>query len=582
MALKDLLELSSQGSNGKQGLSEERVFAQLDNLRHLISFYREYPDLLIDFMKGENSTFNFYFYQRIFIRVVMRHRYVYATFPRAYSKSFLSMMVLMLRCILFPGSQLFVTTGGKEQAASITVAKIEEICRLLPGLNNEINWSRGASKKSKNDAEYIFKNGSKIDILAAKESSRGQRRHGGLMEECVLIDQTALNEIVIPTTNIDRRLADGSMDRREVVNKSQIYITTAGWKNSFAYQKLIELLIRSIIEPDEVMIMGGTYITPITEGLLDENFVDQLKLDGTYNEDSFDREYRSKWSGDVENAFFSSEKFDKHRVLLQPEYEYSGRSSKSAYYVLGVDVGRIGCTTEVCVFKVTPQMQGSALKTLVNIYTYEAEEFGVQAIELKKLYYKYKARTIAIDANGLGAGLIDFMIITQLDPETGDTLPPFGVEGGTSEDVLEPYKKVNKDPEAEKDALYLIKANAPINTEAHVYAQSQMSSGKVKFLIDEAQAKTKLMSTKVGQAMDTDKRNDYLKPFNLTSILREQMLNLVEENEGTNIILKQVSKGIKKDKFSAFEYGLFYIKKQEDKKKKKNKSIADMMFFTNT
>ena len=582
MALKDLLELSSQGSNGKQGLSEERVFAQLDNLRHLISFYREYPDLLIDFMKGENSTFNFYFYQRIFIRVVMRHRYVYATFPRAYSKSFLSMMVLMLRCILFPGSQLFVTTGGKEQAASITVAKIEEICRLLPGLNNEINWSRGASKKSKNDAEYIFKNGSKIDILAAKESSRGQRRHGGLMEECVLIDQTALNEIVIPTTNIDRRLADGSMDRREVVNKSQIYITTAGWKNSFAYQKLIELLIRSIIEPDEVMIMGGTYITPITEGLLDENFVDQLKLDGTYNEDSFDREYRSKWSGDVENAFFSSEKFDKHRVLLQPEYEYSGRSSKSAYYVLGVDVGRIGCTTEVCVFKVTPQMQGSALKTLVNIYTYEAEEFGVQAIELKKLYYKYKARAIAIDANGLGAGLIDFMIITQLDPETGDTLPPFGVEGGTSEDVLEPYKKVNKDPEAERDALYLIKANAPINTEAHVYAQSQMSSGKVKFLIDEAQAKTKLMSTKVGQAMDTDKRNDYLKPFNLTSILREQMLNLVEENEGTNIILKQVSKGIKKDKFSAFEYGLYYIKKQEDKKKKKNKSIADMMFFTNT
>lgn len=582
MALQDLLNLSSKQDTGKQGLSEERVSAQLDNLRHLISFYREYPDLLVDFMKGEDSTFNFYFYQRIFIRVVMRHRYVYATFPRAYSKSFLSMMVLMLRCILYPNSQLFVTTGGKEQAASITVAKIEEICRLLPGLSNEINWSRGASKKSKNDAEYIFKNGSKIDILAAKESSRGQRRTGGLMEECVLIDQTALNEIVIPTTNVNRLLPDGTRHKEEVVNKSQIYITTAGWKNSFAYQKLIELLIRSIIEPDEVMVLGGTYNTPVTEGLLDENFVEELKLAGTYNEDSFDREYRSKWSGDVENAFFSSEKFDKHRVLLQPEYEYSGRSSKSAYYVLGVDVGRIGCTTEVCVFKVTPQVQGSALKTLVNIYTYEAEDFEVQAINLKKLYYKYKARIISIDANGLGIGLIDFMTKSQLDPETGDSLPPFGVEGGTSEDVLETYKKVNKDPDAEKDALYLVKANAPVNTEAHTYAQTQMSSGKVKFLIDEAQAKTKLMSTKVGQAMDTDKRNDYLKPFTLTSILREQMLNLVEENEGTNIILKQVSKGIKKDKFSAFEYGLFYVKKQEDKKKnKKSRNISDMMFFTN-
>jgi len=54
----------------------------------------------------------------------MRHRYVYATFPRAYSKSFLSMMALMIRCILYPNSHLFVTTGGKEQAASITIAKI--------------------------------------------------------------------------------------------------------------------------------------------------------------------------------------------------------------------------------------------------------------------------------------------------------------------------------------------------------------------------------------------------------------------------------------------------------------------------
>ena len=135
---------------------------------------------------------------------------------------------------------------------------------------------------------------------------------------------------------------------------------------------MIELLVQSIIEPDQAMIMGGTYETPVVEGLLDEDFVDQLKIQGTYNDDSFDREYRSIWSGSVENAFYSAEKFDKHRVLLQPESEYSGRSSKSAYYIFGVDVGRVGCTTEVCIFKVTPQVQGAAHKTLVNIYTYDA------------------------------------------------------------------------------------------------------------------------------------------------------------------------------------------------------------------
>ena len=139
MKLKELLQITSEREYRKQGISEERLLQDIDQLRDLIAYFRQYPDVFVDFIKGKDSTFEFLFYQRVFLRIVMRHRYVYATFPRAYSKSFLSMMALMIRCILYPNSHLFVTTGGKEQAASITVAKIEEICRLIPGLNDEIN-----------------------------------------------------------------------------------------------------------------------------------------------------------------------------------------------------------------------------------------------------------------------------------------------------------------------------------------------------------------------------------------------------------------------------------------------------------
>ena len=321
--------------------------------------------------------------------------------------------------------------------------------------------------------------------------------------------------------------------------------------------------------------MGGSWRIPVMEKLLKKSFIEELKMDGTYNDSSFAREYESEWSGDAENAYFSADKFDKHRVLLQPGYEYSGRSTKSAYYVLGVDVGRKGCTTEVCVFKVTPQAQGPALKSLVNLYSWDEEHFENQAINIKRLYYKYKARRIAIDANGLGIGLVDYMVKSQIDPETGEYLPDFGVENDD-----EGFYKKYKTSETESDALFLIKANAPINTEAHTYVQTQLASGKIKFLIDENQAKVKLMSTKVGQNMDADRRADYLRPFTLTTVLREQMLNLVEENEGINIILKQSSRTIKKDKFSAFEYGLYYIKQEEDRsKKRKKRNISEMMFF---
>ena len=580
MSLESLLEISIGHEKNNKAVTEERLKACMPQLRDAIAFYREYPDLFIDDIKGPDCKFEFYYYQRIFLRAVMRHRKVYATFPRGFSKSFLSMLALMIRCILYPNVELFITTGGKEQAASITIAKIEEICKIIPALHKEIDWSRGATKHSKDDVNYLFKNGSKINILPALERSRGQRRTGGLMEECVLIDQKALNEIVIPTTVINRRLADGTRHPEEVVNQSQVYITTAGYKDSFAYRRLIELLAESVVDPDETIVLGGTYEIPVTEGLQPKNFIQSLKLQGTFNESSFDREYRSKWSGDSEKSYYSSESFNKNRILLQPEYEASGRMSKNAYYILGVDVGRNKCTTEVSVIKVTPQVQGSALKSVVNFYSMEAEHFGIQAIEIKKIFFRYKARCIAIDANGIGGGLIDEMVVGQEDPKTGEYLPPFGVEDGTFENAAQDFKKYKTD-DTVKDALYLIKANAPINTEAHSYLQTQMSSGKIKFLIEERDAKVKLMETKVGQNMTPEERAERLLPFQLTDNLREQMMNLIEDNEGVNIILKQNNRSIPKDRFSSLEYGMLYIKREEERKnKRKTRNISDLMFFT--
>lgn len=576
MALQDLLDLSQKRS--KIGLSEERIMEIVPIARQYISFWREYPDLFIDFLleSGNPQNFSFYFYQRVFLRVAMRHQYVYAVFPRAYSKSFLSMMILMIRCILYPKCKLFVTSGGKEQAAGIMKEKVQEICNLIPAMNKEIDWTRGVTLEGKDYAKYVFKNGSYFDNIAARESSRGKRRHGGLIEECVGVDGTILSEVIIPTMNISRMCMDGSTHPEEQLNKSQIYITTAGWKNTFPYDKLIQLLVWQIVRPEKSMIIGGTYRIPVLVKLLDKNFIRDLKMDGTFNESSFDREYESKWSGTVTDAFFKTEIFDRNRILKQPEYESSGRSAKSSFYILSVDVGRKGCDTVVCVFKCTPQPQGASIKSLVNIYTINNEHFEDQAIELKKLFYKYKARRLVIDGNGLGIGLIDYMVKPQINPDTNEVYPDFGVYNDDDGE----YKKY-RTKSCEQDALYIIKATAPINTEAHANAQSQLSSGKVKMLIDERVAKVKLMGTKVGQNMKPEERAEYLKPFTLTSILKEEMLNLREETEGINIILKQANKGIKKDKFSAFEYGLYYIKHEEDNKKRKKKFNAKDWSFMN-
>ena len=578
MALQDLLDLSTQ--RRKIGISEERINAVMPVIRQYVAFWREYPDLFVDFMvRGQKTEvqereFKFYFYQRVFLRSVMRYQYVYAVFPRAYSKSFLSVMALMIRCILYPGVHLFVTSGGKEQGASILHDKVHEICSLIPSFKREIDWGRGKTQEGKDSVRYVFKNGSELDNLAAKETTRGQRRHGGLMEECVGIDDKILREVIIPVMAIPRRAKDGTVHEEEAVNKSQIYITTAGYKGTYPYDRLIGLLVRMVTQPERCMVLGGTWRTPVAVGLQSKTFITDQKNEGTYNEASFEREYESKWSGTVEDAFFNGEFFDRNRKIQKPEYEHSGKSSAQSYYVLAVDVGRKVCDSVVCVFKVTPQAQGPAIKSLVNIYTMSDEHFEDQAIKLKKLYYKYKAKTIVLDANGLGIGLVDYMIKSQTD-EVGDFYPDFGVANDE-----EMYYKKYRTANTEYDALYLIKANAPINSEAHANVRTQIQAGKVKFLIDEKLAREKLLGTKLGQAMKPEERAEYLKPFNYTSILKEEMLNLREENEGLNIILKRANKSIQKDKFSAFEYGLYYIKQEEDSKKKKKFNVKDFMFMS--
>lgn len=111
--------------------------------------------------------------------------------------------------------------------------------------------------------------------------------------------------------------------------------------------------------------------------------------------------------------------------------------------------------------------------------------------------------------------------------------PPFGVQNDTDGE----WKKFRTD-DTELDAIFEIKANAPINTEAHSNAQSQLRAGKVRFLIDERLARNKLMGTVKGKNMKPEERNEYLKPYVYTTILRDEMLNLREETEGINIILK--------------------------------------------
>ena len=104
----------------------------------------------------------------MFLRICIRYKYVYAVFPRAYSKSFLSVLILLIRGILYPGAHLFSTAGGKEQAAQILQEKVEDICSKIPAFAREIDWGRGATRIGKDSCKYVLKSGTDLRYQRCK------------------------------------------------------------------------------------------------------------------------------------------------------------------------------------------------------------------------------------------------------------------------------------------------------------------------------------------------------------------------------------------------------------------------------
>lgn len=551
-------------------LNENYLEANLEKIGNVMSIFSAYPDIYLDVIKPQDSSFTLFFYQRITLRALMRFKDVFGTAPRAFSKSFITILAMMLQCIFIPGTKRFICAPNKSQAAQIAKEKIVEIYDRWPLLRKEVLGGEISDTPGNFGKDYVtlkFRNGSQFDVVGALDSQRGGRRHGGLIDEVRDHDETPINEVVLPLMNVSRRLPDNTVNEKEP-NQQRIFMTSAGVKTSFAYDLLIDDFIDSIIHPKSTFVFGCDYRVPVLHGLLDKTYINKLKTSSSFKEESFAREYASLWSGSSEEAWFNFDKLTKYRKIKNPETSAKFRANSNQFYLLSVDVGRLNDQTVCCVFRVNVSGEGKYFATLVNLYVLgrqaETKTFNRQAIELKRIIKKFNPLEVVIDTNGLGIGFADEMIREQVD-EFGNIYEPLGFKN--DDDFL----KVQ--PKDAMCILYGIKANGPLNSKIHGNAYTRINGGLVRFLIKEQEAKNALLSTKVGQKMTVKQRVQRLMPHEMTTKLFEEMANLRLRRTGVSldIVLEQINPRYPKDKYSAFAYGLWRIKELEEEQNKRRR-----------
>lgn len=199
--------------------------------------------------------------------------------------------------------------------------------------------------------------------------------------------------------NSPRTTSLGKINPDEI-QAQKVYITTAGYQQTFAYDKCIETLCYTVLDPDHYMCLGGSYIIPLMHGRLEEQTMREILSSPSFDKESVDREYISRWSGARSGSVFGQNTISTLRKVVRAE-EHGQQLEDGEFYVISTDMAKDGSAdTATIVYRVSPREYMFAYKA-VNVFTISSTDYEVVANELKKLALDYNPRLLVWDANGV-------------------------------------------------------------------------------------------------------------------------------------------------------------------------------------
>ena len=204
---------------------------------------------------------------------------------------------------------------------------------------------------------------------------------------------------------------------------------------------------------------------------------------------------------------------------------------------------------------------------LILWFVVPKEEGKEKEINHEEKVREFKASILVIDANGIGSGVVDQLVL-----DLNDGNPPYKVMN----DIDNQWTKYQT-PDA-IPMVYALKAQRKetknsdmINNIMKVFNKLDIELLKTSYEgIKELEKKNKKKFRDDSEEMACAEI-----PYILTSNLCDEIMNLLYKQRGNDSDIEQISRSIPKDKFSALMYGLFwiYLEEKKNKEHKRNNNI---------
>ena len=542
-------------------------------------YYRANPHRYVSEVLGLSLKW----FQQILLWCMMHYNFVMYLAARGQGKTYLTALFCCVRCILFPGTKIVVSSGTLKQANEVLLKIQDDFMKQSSILRSEIE----KCNIGQNDASIYFKNGSWIKTRTSSENSRSARANCIVVDEFRMVDETVINTVLrkfLTSPRQPKYLQKPEYTHMQERNK-EIYMSSAYFKSSWAYRKAQSYTLNFFDDTKKYFICGLPYQVSIREGLLSREQLQDEMSEADYNELVQQMEMECLWFGDTDGSLFKFDELTARRRLRKALPPLSFCNDKITIPKLTTTGKRI-LSIDVALMQSTKKKKNDASAIFINdliqvndtayqsnfVYgeTFEGLKTDELGMIVMKYFYEYQCTDLVLDTNGIGLGVYDFITKDQISQENGKRYKAMTCIN--DKDMAERCKvrDANK-------VVWSVKANANFNNEICVLLRNGIQNGKINFLIPEQDADTSLKEIYKGYYKMSPTEQAKLKmSYIQTTFAVYELIKLDHEVKNGNIKVKEVE-GMRKDRYSSIAYSYWCACQLELKLKPKQEDTQSLV-----
>jgi hypothetical protein len=509
-------------------------------------------------------------YQIFWVYLMGIYDTFYAIAARAAAKSWILGVVSLARGVLYPNSEIVIVAATMKQA-SIILGKISRLRDDYSNIAREIH----DLSMTNNKLECTLHNGSKIKVVSASESGRGERSTFTIYEEFRIMEKSVVDAIVKPFAYSRQAPFMQLPEWKNVIEEpKEVYISSAYHKGLWWYDE-VRTGIKMMMKGKSVCFIAFDYLIAIYHRIKTKKQIEKEK--STMDEITFLEEYENIPWGENADAYYKLDMFRRNQKIKKAFYPqrnetydkkknpYDIKKQDGEIRIVSVDIatraGKANDNSVITCTRLLPTHLGYE-REVGYIETSNGENTILQALRIKQVFYDFSADYIVLDLQQAGIAIYDTLGNTTKDEERDLEYEAFtvmnheSIDKKTYEELLARTLALNAKP-----IIYPISGTPQLNNDIAVQYRDKLQKNLVKFLISEMDAEEYFIKTKKDYLIADSNVSDrtwLLHPYVQTAIMINESIGLSMVLNGGLIKLVEQS-GARKDRYTSVSYMNYFV-----------------------